>query len=524
MMLNGKNLCNPGKFMRHKKLPTNKVTHSGILALKNGIVWVGCPDPECKNEIAIKLCKKHEYDTQNALNKEFPKLVPEVYKGSQCDDGFYMYSEYVKGGSLKSYKTNPKLGEYVYKVLLGLKIIHDKHPSFRHNDLHVDNVLMRGDQPLIYDFEFANWRGNPMFDSVFKKDYGIYAGNHPMYDFHFFINSVVSEAPGKFREKALSVFPPEYIVKDSQVVREWRLRSDVTHKNLPTMDQVLRVFYSGRKKNMRPKVLTFSNKNEKKTKVTRSPPRKTAGAVKATAKNRERTRNMKAAILRNNPNMNNVAAELKAIRNYNILKKSGLLTPSPSPKKKTTTATRASLPRPRPAAATVAVARPTLTFTSTPRRRPRIGTKLCTSYKKPELMALMKRLGRRVDSKMTLAGMCKLLSGGRVAPPATAKYTRPSGSPLLNMKKKTYENHLKKNLYKLAKYTGIKVTTTTKKGELINKIRSKLNANIKNALKGMNVSSVTARQLAEKLAKNYGWKNNRHIERARLLKIYGNRV
>jgi hypothetical protein len=502
--------------MRHKKTPTNKVTHPGLLALKNGVVWVGCPDPECKKEIAIKKCEKHEYETQKALNKEFPKFVPEVYNGAQCQDGFFMYSEYVKGGSLKTYKGDPKLDEYVYKVLLALKIIHVKHPSFRHNDLHVDNVLMRGDQPLIYDFEFANWRGNPMFDSVFKKDYGIYAGNNPMYDFHFFINSVVAEFPGKFKTKALSVFPPEYIGGNSSVVKEWRLRSDVTHRNLPTMDQVIRVFSSGKNKTTRPKVLTFSNtKMEKRTRVNRSPPRKVT--MEATARNREKIRNMKANILRNNPNMNTVQAELKAIRNYEALKTAGLITPSPSPppprKRATPPPRKRATPPPR---STV----PVLTYTTTPRARPRIGSKLCTSYKKDELMKIMRRLGQRVGPSDTVASMCAKL---KKKAPVGGAYTRPPGDPLLDVRKKAYENQLRNKLYKLAKNVGIKVLSKDKKGEIISKIRAKLNKNIEGVLKGMNMSTVTARQLAEKLAKNYGWKNDRHVERVRLLKIYGNK-
>lgn len=495
--------------MRHKKNPTNKVTQPGLMALKNGIVWVGCPDPNCKTEIAVKKCEKHEFDTQGALSKEFPRLVPTVYKGVQCEGDFFMYSEYVKGGSLKSYKGDPKLDVYVYRVLLALKLIHDKHPSFRHNDLHVDNVLMRGDQPLLYDFEFSNWRGNPMFDSVFKKDYGIYTGNHPMYDFHFFINSVVSEFPGKFRTKALSVFPPEYLVKDSRVVRDWRLRYGANHRDLPNMEKVLRAFSPGR--NLKPSVMTFSNtKNLKKTKVTRSPSRVTGPS--ATARNREKIRNMKMNILRENNTANNVAAEMKAARNYTKLKMAGLITPSPSPVKKMRPVVAAAVAPKKTSPV------PNVSFTTTPRRRPRIGPKLCGSYKKPELVAIMKRLGYRVDAKMTLADMCK-----RLAPrPVAMSYTRPIDAPTLNVRKKTYDSYLKKNLFRLAKNTGIKVTASTKKGELVNKIRAKLNENIASALKNLNVSKVTARQISEKLAKNYGWKNDRHVERVRLLKIYRN--
>lgn len=527
MMLNGKNLCNPERFMRHKKTPTNKVTHPGLLALKNGIVWVGAPDPNYKTNIAVKKCQKHEFDTQKALSKEFPKFVPEVYTGVQCEKDFLMYSEYVKGGSLKSYKNSPKLEQYVYKVLVGLKMVHQKHPSFRHNDLHVDNVLMRGDQPLMYDFEFANWRGNPIFDAVFKRDYGIYPGNNPMYDFHFFINSVCAEFSSKFKAKALSVFPSEYIGQDSSVIKEWRLRSDVSHKNLPTMDEVIRVFSPSNTK-MRPKVLTFAGP-AKKTKVTRSPPAKRAAGIgKTTAKNRERIRNMKAKIMSENNTMNNVAAELKAIRNYNTLKIAGLITPSPSPLKTKRAGRLPPVARTAPKRSPA----PVLTFTSTPRKRPRIGSKLCTSYKKAELMGLMKKLGHRVNAKTKLSNMCKMLSSSSSPPPkrelvrmtkwSNLKYKRPVGDSIVNVRKKTYENHLKKNLYRLAKNVGIRVTLKMKKDELVNKIRSKLNKNVTDALKGMNVSTVTARNLAEKLAKNHHWKNNRHVERVRLLKIYAN--
>jgi hypothetical protein len=507
--------------MRHKKTPTNKVTHPGLLTLKDGVVWVGCPDPDCKKEIAIKKCKKHEFTTQSALSKEFPSVIPKVYDGVQCPDGFFMYSEYLKDGSLKKCGGDPKLEQYVYKVFLALKLIHDKHPSFRHNDLHVDNVLMRGDQPLLYDFEFANWNGNPMFDSVFKRDYGMYTGNHPMYDFHFFVNSIVAEFPAKFRIKALSVFPSEYIGPNSSVVKNWRLRSDVSHKNLPTMDQVLRVFSLRNTKMRRPKVLTFSDTKEKKTTAKRSPPKRTGGGVKFTVTNKERARNRKAELVRQG--MNEINAELKAIRNIETLKIAGLLTPTPSPKRRIVPPSPVKRAFARAATATgPSMPVPVVAFTTTPRRRPKIDKKLCTSYKKDELMRILKRLGHRVDARMTLREMCSKLS----APTArTTVYKRPVGNSAIDVRKKTYEKHLKANLYRLAKNVGVTgVTTKSKKGEIVNKIRTKLNKNVEKALSTLNKSTVTTRQLSEKLAKNYGWANNRRVERVRLLKIYRNKV
>ena len=526
--LKGKNLCFPQGFMRHKKLPTNTVTHPGIMELKSDVVWVGCADKECKNEIAIKKCSKHEFDTQKYMNKSFPKFVPKVFEGVQCFDGFYMYSEYIDKGTLKMHRNDPRLDSIVYKVFIILKTVHQKYPSFRHNDLHIDNILVKSDgTPLLYDFGFANWHGNPIFDSKLKSDYGIYPRNNPMYDFHFFVNSVFADLPDRFKSKARSVFPEEYLKRESSVVKNFRLRSDVKHTTLPTMDQVIKAFSPSNNK-MRPKVLVFTGP-EKKTSVKRSPPK--ALAVKFTLANKRRVSNRKAELLRvernrlsksgmSNNNVNqairnfNVRAELQAIKNIEALKKSGLLTPSPSPKKNVKKAGGGFVPA---AAAGPSRPVPVLTFTNSPTKRPRINKKLCTSYKKDELMNVMRRLGHRVNKTMSLKQMCGKLS----APvPIVKVYTRPSGDPILNVRKSTYPKQLKKNLYTLAKAVGLAPKTKNKKNVVVQMIYGKLDKNISNVLKNKNKATVTARQVAETLAKNYRWKNNRHIERLRVLKVY----
>lgn len=538
--LKGKDLCDPGKFMRHRRLPTNSVTHPGIMALKPDVVWVGCPDTACKKTVAIKKCDEHEFIVQKNLKKAFPTIVPDVYESVKCFDGFYMYYEYIEGGTLKQNKSDPRVDKLVHKVFLELKHIHEKFPSFRHNDLHVDNVLVKGNTPLIYDFGFANWHGNPIFDATLKKDYGIYVGNHPMYDFHFFVNSISADLPKRFKDKALSVFPKEYIGANSSVVKNWRLRSDVKHTGLPTMDQVIRAFSSTSnskkmiflgntattKKNASPppkvrkgKVLTFANTKNKKTTARGTVPKKST--VKFTLANKRRVSNRKAELVRGG--MNNVQAELQAIRNIELLKTTGLLTPNtPSPRKSSPAKMMSMLRRvAAPKRNTNTSPRPNLTYTTTPQRRPRIGKKLCTSYKKDELMALARKFGHRVNKTMTVKDICKKFT----AAPAVnlKKYTRPTVNVVVNVRKVTYPKYLKKNLYTLAKNVGIKTATKNKKGEIVNKIYAKLNKNINSVLSTSNRHTVTARQIAEKLAKNYKWKNDRHVERVRLLKIYANK-
>jgi hypothetical protein len=531
-LLKGKNLCDPGSFMRHRRLPTNSVTHPGIMALKPNVVWIGCPDPACKKTVAIKKCDEHEFTVQKNMKKEFPSIVPDVFDGVTCFDGFYMYSEFIEGGTLKQHKSDPRIDKIVHKVFVELKDIHNKFPSFRHNDLHVDNVLIKGDgTPLVYDFGFANWHGNPMFDAGLKKDYGIYAGNHPMYDFHFFVNSISADLPKRFKDKALSVFPKEYIGEKSSVVKNWRLRSDVKHPNLPTMDQVIRAFSIGNnkmiflgntgakkkatspvKKGKAPRVLTFTNAANKKTTVSVVVPKKST--VKLSLANKRKVSNRKAELIRNG--MNNVQAELKAIRNVELLKTAGLLTPSPSPRK-----SPAKFMKMLRVGGKAPASRPNLTFTTTPQRRPRIGKKLCTSYKKDELIELARKFGHRANKTMSVKDICKKFTPAAAA--VNMKYTRPMGNVTVNVRKVTYPKYLKKNLYTLAKNVGVKALSKNKKDIIVNKLYSKLNKNVNNILSKANMKTVTTRQIAETLAKNYKWKNDRHVERVRLLKIYANK-
>jgi hypothetical protein len=478
------------------------------MVLKKNVAWMGCGNVRCKNEIAIKKCDEHEYHVQKVLKSEFPTMIPSVYKSTRCTDGFYMYSEYIRNGTVKKHTKDPKIGTIIYKVFVNLKKIHDKHPNFRHNDLHTDNVLVGDDGPLLYDFGYANWYGNPIFDATLKSDYGIFPGNHAMYDFHFFANSVYSDFPQIFKNKVLSVFPKEYIGDNTPYIKNGRLRCDVNHSKLPTMDKVIAAFAP-----KKTGLLTFSGNGKKTAPITAPAPTKRMTArVKFSLRNKRRVSNLKANLIR--AGMNNVNAELKAIRNIETLKIAGLLTPSPSP-----VPIKAPSPR-KPKIKIPYAPAHVVKYTNTPRMRPRIDKKLCSSYKKDELLAVMKRLGHRVDKRMSIKDMCSKL----VAPKKlNAVYKRPIENPLVNVRKVAYPKLLKKNLIGLAKGIGIKVLSKNKKGEIVNKIYNRMNKNTTAALMKFNRKTVTARQIAKTLAKNYGWKNNRHVERLRLLKVYGNR-
>jgi len=419
------NLCNPAKFMYHLKNPTNKVSHPGIKVIKKGIVWVGCPDASCKKMIAIKKCKEHEIDTQDAMHKEFPDLVPEVYNKVKCFDGVYMYNEFIKDGSFKHY-TGKLAYRIVLRTLKALKRIHAKFPSFRHNDLHVDNVLIKNNEPLLYDFELANFHGNPVFDDRLKHEYGIFPGNNALYDAHFFINSVCAEPRFKkeFTPIALSVFPPEYIGDNSPVLKNWRLKFGVKHTKLPSIDAIITAFTP--KKGME-----FASTERKFTRVTRSPP-KPRIVVKFNAKNKNKVAIHKAILMREG--LNEIRAEIEAIKRVERMKpihEHILLRrkKSPSPAR--------VVPRVSPARVPAAQVRapaknnagpsqpmPVVTFVGS---RPRINNKFADGYKKDDLIRLLRRLGYRVMPTSTIAQLCSVLK----AQPARASPVRvPRASPV----------------------------------------------------------------------------------------------
>ena len=206
-----------------------------------------------------------------------------------------------------------------------------------------------------------------------------------------------------------------------------------------------------------------------------------------------------------------IQAEMQAIRNIEALKLAGLTTPSPSPVKNSKKAGRLTTKK-------VVASRPVPVLTFSPvGGRARINKKLCSSYKKDELMNVMRRLGHRVDARMTLKEMCGKL---KPATRAVSVYKRPLGNSIVNVRKQTYPKVLRVNLYKLGKFVKVPVLSKNKKNVIVNKIYKKLDANIKNALKKSNKKTVTARQIAEKLAHEYGWKNDRHVERLRVLKTF----
>jgi serine/threonine protein kinase len=192
------------------------------------------------NKLILKRTKERspiEYRIQKRLYSKFPSVIIRPYSFKQNPDSANLLMNFVNGQ-----RPTPTL-DIVLHVLFILKKIREKFPTFRHNDLHLGNVMVTKTGIKILDFGFANMeaRGyqNPRVQSLdYKESYGIFPKNDPLYDAHFFLNSLAAASPSG-RRLVKTLLPSEYIGKRTSKVLNSRLRADTPHTNLPSLDEII---------------------------------------------------------------------------------------------------------------------------------------------------------------------------------------------------------------------------------------------------------------------------------------------
>ena len=245
-----------------------------------------------KNDPEIGELAEMEYKIARKL-KDFD--IPKVYKYIKCPiEGNgpnarkdILYFEYVNGISLREYirtrrdLTLVQLKSIIVQVCYNLYKIHKKFPSFRHHDLHTDNVLIRtvakknlsieiddlkytidngGVELVMIDFGFSSFPNipNPL---VNKKQYiniGIHRNSNKYYDLHFFLNSIHNELSSTARLTPMlpdhgprigmkvfigNLFTKDYLGFRSNKIKNFRLRGAMNNsrnKDLPTFEKVLK--------------------------------------------------------------------------------------------------------------------------------------------------------------------------------------------------------------------------------------------------------------------------------------------
>jgi len=250
-----------------------------------GIVYSGPVDKDKNEYVAIKMEKvndnglEHEFAMMKLL-KHKGILVPSAYALKKCSFGNVMYIEFANAGTVMTFMDNiiktkklHILVPYYFKliitqVLYRLYEIQKIMPTFRHNDLHLDNVMISregkkngytlynigrhkvlrknmGIVSYLSDFGFSNYSGleqQDVISGMHKEGYGIAKNSHPTYDAHFFLNCLYNKYKNEqlFRGTKIfleTIFSPSYLKRESQHVENYRLRYNVKH-SIPSIEQI----------------------------------------------------------------------------------------------------------------------------------------------------------------------------------------------------------------------------------------------------------------------------------------------
>ena len=271
------NANGPLKLVPKKnKNPTIKPGLGRLGKGAEGIAYIGCIDDKCEKMIAIKASRPGSLNIEYDILKKLFKLsnnTPEPYLYTPCETADLLYSEYVSGGDflsvLQKYedKIQPiHIKTIVSQVLIALQQIQKVYPSFRHNDLHLGNILLDvnfkkagfinhnsfkvpniGLRAVINDFGFSNMEEVPN-PKVVSREYiatdGIAPKSNRLYDIHFFLVAMYVQTKripkfAEFNNFITSIFTPEYLQENSPKINHYRLRYHADHSFLPSLVQIL---------------------------------------------------------------------------------------------------------------------------------------------------------------------------------------------------------------------------------------------------------------------------------------------
>jgi predicted Ser/Thr protein kinase len=213
----------------------------------DGKIYKQCGKKSC---IAIKTqLRLEERDIEYNINKRVYSLCPthiiRPYNMYKCRKQSLIFMEYLKGTEAKKYTNGRNFRRILREVLETLRDIAAKEPTFRHNDLHGGNVMVRKDgRPFIIDFGYANIQKpgykNPVVQNIkHAGSDGIAPNNHPLYDAHLFINSLYSLKNPSINKHLVKLLPKEYFGQVTSKVYNFRMRIDGDHRSLPCLDHII---------------------------------------------------------------------------------------------------------------------------------------------------------------------------------------------------------------------------------------------------------------------------------------------
>ena len=197
---------------------------------------------ECKDFVSVT-------DMNNINNKS---------KNIDPHHQFVLFMERADGGSLRDWiranmtrLSDADLLKIIHKVLATLDRIHAVYPEFRHNDLHLDNILMHKGEPKIADFGWSRLKKtgtNPAVNTALANGtatrFGIGPDTSARYDMHLFLNELRRHITKLAKFPKVRAFLEKYIpvgyreFKDTYTI-DGRLKYGVQFPGLPTLKKIL---------------------------------------------------------------------------------------------------------------------------------------------------------------------------------------------------------------------------------------------------------------------------------------------
>lgn len=279
--------------------------------------------------------------TECKLQQRAYKIVPHhIVRIFNCSPK-EMITEYFRGGTLKSFLvkhkatlTDDDLRNFILQIVCTLKLIHAKLPSFRHHDVHLENILVDDTLPAgvehidsfiipsngirlaISDFGLSTNTNSPNNNSL-KNSHGISKASNQSYDVHFFLaalNDIIAKIPNAIITKLfLTNILKGYAKRTNTHTREFRL---IFGRKFMTYDQILADPYFNAYRSKKPEKMRYVNFGKS------SPPKNVTVTVKRlsptgrwTSKNRNLRMNLE--LMYKNKGVSSANAWTKATRLVN---------------------------------------------------------------------------------------------------------------------------------------------------------------------------------------------------------------
>jgi len=324
VMHNGKAIRKHLYTVVNRRIPVTK----GLGKLGKGTqgrVFLAYTTPKGDFPVTIKVIphdkehRKQSADTEFAIQKRLYKIIPgsipEPYKilhdckefipasswtGNNKKTNIFNYkdqtvtfTEYINGGSLPNWMTRMSsqlddafMQNLISQVLHILAFIQKRIPSFRHNDLHLDNILVKQSNSkyptyILNDFGWASIgpKSNPLVNGAkHAGNFGIGPLTSGRYDMHLFLNELhkwMQTHGGRakfpkafaFIEKHL---PNGYRGSRNNHISESRLKYGDKAPGLPTLRDIIRDPYVKAPKNVVNNTYNFLKLRQMKNKMTKN--------------------------------------------------------------------------------------------------------------------------------------------------------------------------------------------------------------------------------------------------------------